>query len=58
MRLYGYLATEDELLDLMVDAIYVEIGAGGAIKGDWRAVLRSIAHRCAPPPPPIPGSPN
>lgn len=28
MRLYGYVATKDELLDLMVDAVYGEIAAG------------------------------
>ncbi|MGA6168277.1 TetR/AcrR family transcriptional regulator [Amycolatopsis magusensis] len=40
MRLYGYIATKDELLDLMVDAVYAEIRPAG---DDWRAVLRSLA---------------
>src|SRR5450756_185715 len=31
MRLYGYLSTKEELLDLMVDALYGEILAGGAV---------------------------
>lgn len=41
MRLYGYIDTKDELLDLMVDAAYAEIKPVG--KG-WRAVLRSVAE--------------
>jgi len=42
MRLYRYIDTKDELLDLMVDAVYAEIpaptGAG------WRDVVRSFAQ--------------
>lgn len=45
MRLYGYVATKDELLDLMVDAVYAEITAPGPAADDWRAALRSLAHR-------------
>lgn len=41
MRLYGYLATKDELLDLMVDAVYAEIRPTG---DGWREVLRSLAE--------------
>lgn len=41
MRLYGYIATKEELLDLMVDAIYAEIRPVGQ---DWRAVLQSLAE--------------
>lgn len=41
MRLYGYIATKEELLDLMVDAVYAEIRPAG---DDWRAVLRSLAE--------------
>ena len=44
MRLYGYVATKDELLDLMVDAVYAEITPPGPAAGDWRAALRSLAH--------------
>jgi AcrR family transcriptional regulator len=40
MRLYGYIATKEELLDLMVDAVYAEIQPTGE---DWREVLRSLA---------------
>ncbi|MCO5971198.1 TetR/AcrR family transcriptional regulator C-terminal domain-containing protein [Actinoallomurus soli] len=43
MRLYGYLSTKTELLDLMADAVYGEI-APPAPDGDWRAALRSLAH--------------
>ena len=41
MRLYGYIATKDELLDLMVDAVQAEILPSGT---DWREVLRSLAE--------------
>ncbi|MGW1740532.1 TetR/AcrR family transcriptional regulator [Nocardia sp. NPDC001965] len=41
MRLYGYIATKEELLDLMVDAVYSEIRPTG---DDWRAVLHSLAE--------------
>lgn len=40
MRLYGYIATKEELLDLMVDAVYAEIQPSG---DDWREALRSLA---------------
>ncbi|SFW66388.1 TetR/AcrR family transcriptional regulator [Amycolatopsis australiensis] len=41
MRLYGYIATKEELLDLMVDAVYAEMKPVG---DGWRAVLRSLAE--------------
>ncbi|MFI9634171.1 TetR/AcrR family transcriptional regulator [Nocardia sp. NPDC051929] len=41
MRLYGYIATKEELLDLMVDAVYAEMRPVG---DGWRAVLRSLAE--------------
>lgn len=41
MRLYGYIAGKDELLDLMVDAVHAEIRPGG---DGWREVLRSLAE--------------
>ncbi|GAA2990868.1 TetR/AcrR family transcriptional regulator [Actinokineospora diospyrosa] len=41
MRLYGYIATKEELLDLMVDAVYAEIRPTG---DGWREVLRSLAE--------------
>ncbi|MET8044005.1 TetR/AcrR family transcriptional regulator [Micromonospora sp. NPDC005215] len=44
MRLYGYISTKDELLDLMVDEVHGEILPGGQ-PGDWRETLRVLAHR-------------
>ncbi|MEV6839716.1 TetR/AcrR family transcriptional regulator C-terminal domain-containing protein [Streptomyces sp. NPDC051133] len=41
MRLYGYIATKEELLDLMVDAVHAEIRPTG---DSWREVLRSLAE--------------
>ncbi|WP_180900467.1 TetR/AcrR family transcriptional regulator [Martelella soudanensis] len=45
MRLYRYLSTKDELLDLMADAVYGEIVSEGPIVGEWRDTLRTIANR-------------
>ena len=44
MRLYGYVSTKEELLDLLVDAVYGEMAAGRAMRGDWRKVLRGLAR--------------
>ncbi|MFE0104900.1 TetR/AcrR family transcriptional regulator [Streptomyces sp. NPDC059009] len=41
MRLYGYIDTKEELLDLMVDAVHAEIRPEG---DGWRAALRSFAE--------------
>ncbi|MFE0172274.1 TetR/AcrR family transcriptional regulator [Streptomyces sp. NPDC059002] len=41
MRLYRYIATMDELLDLMVDAVHAEIRPTG---DGWREVLHSLAE--------------
>src|ERR1051326_2818370 len=41
MRLYGYIDTKEELLDLMVDAVYGEIRPTG---DGWRQALRSLAE--------------
>jgi AcrR family transcriptional regulator len=41
MRLYGYIATKDELFDLVVDAVHAEIRPAG---DGWREVLRSLAE--------------
>ena len=41
MRLYGYIATKEELLDLMLDAVYAETRPTG---DGWREVLRSHAE--------------
>jgi AcrR family transcriptional regulator len=45
MRLYGYVSTKEELLELMVDAVYAEMANDGKIGSTWRKGLRSIAHR-------------
>lgn len=44
MRLYGYISTKEELFDLMVDEVYAEI-LPEEQPGDWREVLRVLAHR-------------
>jgi len=44
MRLYGYLATKQELLDLMVDAVHAEIAGQDPGAHDWRDTLRSVAR--------------
>ncbi|MFE3766392.1 TetR/AcrR family transcriptional regulator C-terminal domain-containing protein [Streptomyces sp. NPDC059104] len=53
MRLYRYVDTKEELLDLMVDAVYAEIplpepeeeGEGDGADGtDWEARVRNLAH--------------
>lgn len=41
MRLYGYIAGKEELLDLMVDAVHAEIRPAGEGR---REVLRSLAE--------------
>jgi len=45
MRLYGYLSTKEELLALMLDAVYGEMAAPGPLEGDWKEALRTIAQR-------------
>ncbi|MEU8195988.1 TetR/AcrR family transcriptional regulator C-terminal domain-containing protein [Microbispora amethystogenes] len=42
MRLYGYLDSKDDLLDLMMDAVCGEIPPPPP--GDWREELRAIAR--------------
>jgi AcrR family transcriptional regulator len=44
MRLYGFIATKQELFDLMVDEVYAEI-LPEQQPGDWREALRLLAHR-------------
>ena len=44
MRLYRYVDTKEELLDLMADAVYGEIRAPKRTAGDWRAGVRSLAR--------------
>jgi AcrR family transcriptional regulator len=41
MRLYGYIDTKEELLELMLDAVHAEIRPAG---DGWRQVLRSLAE--------------
>lgn len=43
MRLYGYIETKDELLDLMVDEVYGEITLPKP-DTEWRAALTQIAN--------------
>lgn len=43
MRLYGYLSTKEELLDLMVDAAYAEMALPRTPE-DWRDALRTLAR--------------
>lgn len=45
MRLYGYISTKEELLELMVDAVYGELVAMGPVGREWREALRTVAHR-------------
>jgi AcrR family transcriptional regulator len=44
MRLYGYIATKEELFDLMVDEVQAEI-LPEEQPGDWRGALCVLAHR-------------
>ncbi|MEU5835911.1 TetR/AcrR family transcriptional regulator C-terminal domain-containing protein [Streptomyces diacarni] len=44
MRLYGYISTKEELLDLLVDEVHAEI-LPEEQPGDWREALRVLAHR-------------
>lgn len=43
MRLYDYVTSKDELLDLMVDVVYARIAEVGRHSG-WRATALAIAH--------------
>jgi AcrR family transcriptional regulator len=45
MRLYGYLSAKEELLDLMIDAVYGEIVSAGPVDGNWRDIFRTVSHR-------------
>jgi AcrR family transcriptional regulator len=42
MRLYRYISTKNELLELMVDAVYAETLTGKIRSGDWLRALRAI----------------
>lgn len=43
--LYRYVARKQDLLDLMVDAVFGEAAPPDRPSGDWRADLRESAHR-------------
>ncbi|MCF1485121.1 TetR/AcrR family transcriptional regulator [Agrobacterium vitis] len=45
MRLYSYLSTKEELLELMVDAVYGEMLAAGPLGSGWREALRTVGDR-------------
>jgi AcrR family transcriptional regulator len=45
MRLYGYVATKEDLLELMVDAVFAEMESTQPVNPDWKQGLRSIADR-------------
>lgn len=45
MRLYGFVATKEELLDLLVDEVFGEMAGAGPFEGDWRAILGQFASR-------------
>lgn len=45
MRIYGYLSTKEELLELMVDLAYGEIVAAGPLPAPWRDGFRALAAR-------------
>ena len=45
MRLYAYISTKEELLDLMVDALYAEMQAEGALPTGWEQAMRVNAQR-------------
>jgi AcrR family transcriptional regulator len=44
MSLYRYVASRDDVVELMVDAAMGELSVAGAEPGDWRAVLTAMAH--------------
>src|SRR5690242_5474592 len=39
MSLYRYVASRDDVVELMVDEAIGELSAGGGDPGDWRAIL-------------------
>jgi hypothetical protein len=45
MRLYSFVTSKEELLELMADAVYAEMMAAGRFHGPWRSALHAIAHR-------------
>lgn len=45
MRLYGFVASKEELLDLLADEVFGEIARMGPLGGEWREVLGEMARR-------------
>ncbi len=45
MRLYAYISSKGELLDLMVDAVYEEMLAEGPFATEWQEAMRVHAGR-------------
>lgn len=45
MRLYGFVATKEQLLDRMVDEVYAEMHFERSSRDDWRTSMRAMARR-------------
>jgi AcrR family transcriptional regulator len=43
MALYGYIERKEDVLDLMIDAVYGEVPLPLPVSGDWRSQLQEIA---------------
>ncbi|AIA03918.1 TetR/AcrR family transcriptional regulator [Streptomyces noursei] len=44
MSLYSYAPDKETLVDLMVDRVNGELPVTGALSGDWRTDLKTVAH--------------
>ncbi|SDN36005.1 transcriptional regulator, TetR family [Ensifer sp. YR511] len=45
MRLYGFFHSKEEILDMMVDAVYAEIILGEGVLDDWREACKHFSAR-------------
>jgi AcrR family transcriptional regulator len=45
MSIYTHVASKDDLVDLMLDAVIAEVLLPEPLPEDWREALRQIAHR-------------
>jgi len=45
MRLYGFIASKEELLDLIIDEVYRDLLPEGPLAGPWRNALSMIGRR-------------
>jgi AcrR family transcriptional regulator len=45
MSIYTHVASKDDLVDLMLDAVIAEVLLPEPMPDDWREALRQIAHR-------------